>query len=419
MLTGRRARLNCVRRSPLSPPRSGTRFAPRPAPDAKRRVKHPLSEANPARDAPVTVSDDRGTMRACVIRSTGGLERIEVTDVAAPGSPALLGARDVRVAIRAAALNHLDLFVVRGLPGEYRFPHILGSDGAGVVETAGTDVTTVKPGDAVMINPGIWDGTCDYCRAGEHSLCVNYQVLGEHLPGTLAESVLVPEDNLARVPALDPPLSWAEAAAFSLVSLTAWRMIVTRARVESGETVLVWGIGGGVSLAAMRIAKLRGARVIVTSSSDAKLAHARHLGADVTLNHRTQSVAQEVRALTARRGVDVVVDHVGEATWEDSLRCLAKGGRLVTCGATSGPLVLTDARRLFWNQYTILGSTLGNATEYAAVVRVLSSGALRPLVDRVYPLAEARTAFERLARGEQLGKVVVAVRGSAADTVVP
>jgi len=221
------------------------------------------------------------------------------------------------------------------------------------------------------------------------------------------------------VPALDPPLSWAEAAAFSLVSLTAWRMIVTRARVESGETVLVWGIGGGVSLAAMRIAKLRGARVIVTSSSDAKLAHARHLGADVTLNHRTQSVAQEVRALTARRGVDVVVDHVGEATWEDSLRCLAKGGRLVTCGATSGPLVLTDARRLFWNQYTILGSTLGNATEYAAVVRVLSSGALRPLVDRVYPLAEARTAFERLARGEQLGKVVVAVRGSAADTVVP
>jgi len=382
-------------------------------------VKHPLSEANPARDAPVTVSDDRGTMRACVIRATGGLERIEVADVAAPGSPALLGARDVRVAIRAAALNHLDLFVVRGLPGEYRFPHILGSDGAGVVETAGTDVTTVKPGDAVMINPGIWDGTCDFCRAGEHSLCVNYQVLGEHVPGTLAESVLVPEDNLARVPALDPPLSWAEAAAFSLVSLTAWRMIVTRARVESGETVLVWGIGGGVSLAAMRIAKLRGARVIVTSSSGAKLAHARHLGADVTLNHRTQSVAQEVRALTARRGVDVVVDHVGEATWEDSLRCLAKGGRLVTCGATSGPLVLTDARRLFWNQYTILGSTLGNATEYAAVVRVLSSGALRPLVDRVYPLAEARTAFERLARGEQLGKVVVAVRGSAADTVVP
>src|SRR5437762_2645742 len=365
------------------------------------------------------VSAERRTMRACVIRATGGLERIEVADVPSPGSPALLGTREVRVAIRAAALNHLDLFVVRGLPGEYQFPHVLGSDGAGVVETAGPDVTTVKPGDAVMINPGIWDGTCDFCRAGEHSLCVNYQVLGEHVPGTLAESVLVPEDNLARVPALDPPLSWAEAAAFSLVSLTAWRMIVTRARVESGETVLVWGVGGGVSLAAMRIAKLRGARVIVTSSSDAKLAQARQLGADVTLNHRTQSVAHEVRALTARRGVDVVVENVGEATWEDSLRCLAKGGRLVTCGATSGPRVVTDVRRLFWNQYTILGSTLGNATDYAAVVRVLSGRALRPLVDRVYPLAERRPAFERLARGEQLGKVLVAVRGSAADTVVP
>jgi len=382
-------------------------------------VKHPRSESDSLREAPVLVSDDRGSMRACVIRSTGGLDRIEVADVAAPGSPALLGGRDVRVAIRAAALNHLDLFVVRGLPGEYQFPHVLGSDGAGVVETAGPDVTSVKPGDAVMINPGIWDGTCDYCRAGEHSLCVNYQVLGEHVPGTLAESVLVPEDNLAKVPALDPPLSWAEAAAFSLVSLTAWRMLVTRARVEAGETVLVWGIGGGVSLAAMRIAKLRGARVIVTSSSDAKLAQARQLGADVTLNHRTQSVAREVRALTARRGVDVVVENVGEATWEDSLRCLAKGGRLVTCGATTGPRVVTDVRRLFWNQYTILGSTLGNATDYAAVVRVLSGGALRPLVDRVYPLAEVRTAFERLARGEQLGKVLVEVRGSAADPVGP
>ena len=378
-----------------------------------------MVEADSVRAAPVAVSDDRGTMRAAVIRATGGLDRIEVADVATPGSPALLGGRDVRVAIRAAALNHLDLFVVRGLPGEYQFPHILGSDGAGVVETAGPDVTTVKPGDAVMINPGIFDGACDFCRAGEHSLCVNYQVLGEHLPGTLAASVLVPEDNLAKVPALDPPLSWAEAAAFSLVSLTAWRMIVTRARVQAGETVLVWGIGGGVSLAAMRIAKLRGARVIVTSSSDAKLAQARRLGADVTLNHRTHSVAQEVRGLTERRGVDVVVENVGEATWEDSLRCLAKGGRLVTCGATTGPQVVTDVRRLFWNQYTILGSTLGNATEYAAVVRVLSSGALRPLVDRVFPLAEVRAAFERLARGEQLGKVVVEVRGSAADAVVP
>src|SRR6266487_6635403 len=345
------------------------------------------------------VSADRRTMRACVIRATGGLEQIEIADVPAPGSPALLGAREVRVAVRAAALNHLDLFVVRGLPGEQRFPHILGSDGAGIVDTVGAEVTTVKPGDAVMINPGLWDGTCEFCRAGEHSLCVNFQVLGEHVSGTLAEYVMVPEANVAKVPALDPPLTWAEAAAFSLVTLTAWRMVVTRAAVRAGETVLVWGVGGGVSLAALRIAKLLGARVIVTSSSDAKLAAARPLGADVTLNHTTQRVAQEVRALTAKRGADVVVDSVGEATWEESLRVLARGGRLVTCGATSGPKVVTDLRRVFWNHYTIMGSTMGSASEYREVVRQLGAGHLRPIVDRVYPLIEARAAFERLARG--------------------
>src|SRR5213076_3115333 len=232
-------------------------------------------------------------MRACVIRATGGLDRLQLADVPLPAEP--LGPRDVRVAIRAAALNHLDLHVVRGLPVEHRFPHILGADGAGVVDAVGADVSAVKPGDRVMINPGISDYTCEYCRAGEHSLCVNYRLLGEHLPGTLAGSVVVPDRNLAVLPTLAPPLTWAEAAAFSLVTLTAWRMVVTRAAVRAGETVLVWGVGGGVSLAALRVAKLLGARVIVTSSSDAKLAAARPLGADVTLNHRTQRVAQEVR----------------------------------------------------------------------------------------------------------------------------
>jgi NADPH:quinone reductase-like Zn-dependent oxidoreductase len=374
------------------------------------------ADARELRDAPPLASGDRATMRACVIRATGGLDRLEIADVPAPGSPALLGAREVRVGVRAAALNRLDLFVVRGLPGEYHFPHILGSDGAGVVDTVGPDVTTVQPGDAVMINPAIWDGTCEFCRAGEHSLCVNYQVLGEHLPGTLAESVMVPEDNVVRIPASDPPLTWAEAAAFPLVSLTAWRMVVTRARVRPDETVLVWGIGGGVALTALRIAKLQGARVIATSSSDMKLGQAKQLGADVTINHRTQSVPHEVRELTGRRGVDVVIETVGEATWEDSLRCLAKGGRLVTCGATTGPRVVTDVRRLFWNQYSILGSTLGNAAEFADVVRALGSGALRPLVDRVYPMREVRAAFERLANGEQLGKLVVEMWDGVGET---
>ena len=346
-------------------------------------------------------------MLACVIRATGGLDQVEIADVPELGAAPAPG--EVRVALRAAALNHLDLFVVRGLPGDYRFPHVLGADGAGVVAAVGPGVTAVKPGDGVMINPGISDYTCEYCQAGEHSLCVKYRMLGEHLPGTLTGAIVVPERNLAVVPTPDPPLTWAEAAAFSLVTLTAWRMLVTRAAVRAGETVLVWGIGGGVSLAALRVAALRGARVIATSSSDAKLAQARRLGADVTLNHRTQRVAQEVRALTGRRGADVVVDTVGEATWGESLRALSKGGRLVTCGATTGPNVVTDARRLFWNQYTILGSTMGNAAEYQEVVRQSGAGHLRPIVDRVYPLAEARAAFERLDRGEQLGKIVVEI----------
>ena len=193
------------------------------------------------------------------------------------------------------------------------------------------------------------------------------------------------------------------------MTLTAWRMLVTRAQLKPGETALIWGIGGGVSLTAMRIAKLLGAHVIVTSSDDAKLAAAKQLGADETLNHRTQQVAAEVRALTNKRGVDVVVENVGAATWDDSLRCLRRGGRLVTCGATSGPHASLDLRRLFWHHWTIMGSTMGNAAEYAEVVRRLGMGELRPVVDRVFPLERVRDAYERLAKGQQLGKVVVEV----------
>lgn len=348
-------------------------------------------------------------MKAFVLRATGGagLEHTAVQDVPPPPAP---GPGAVRVAIKAAALNHLDLFVIRGLPGlPASLPHILGADGAGVVESVGPEVTAVRAGDRVLINPGISDYACEFCLAGEHSLCLNYGILGEHHPGTLAELITIPEHNVLPVPAVTPPISWPEAAAFSLVSLTAWRMVVTRARVKQGEWVLVWGIGGGVSLTALRIAHLCGARVIATSSSDAKLERARQLGAAVTVNHRTQQVTQVVREVTGKRGVDVVVENVGESTWGDSLRCLAKGGRIVTCGGTSGPKLVTDVRPLFWHQYTIMGSTMGNAQEYREVVRRLGQGELRPIIDTTYPLDRAREAFARLERGEQVGKVAVEI----------
>ena len=346
-------------------------------------------------------------MRACVLTATGGLDKLHITDVPDAPKP---GPGEVRVAVRAAALTHLELVVAEGLPGTAdRFPWIVGADGAGSVESVGPGVTSLYPGDRVMLNSGVSDYSCEFCRAGEHSLCVNYKILGEHLPGTLAELVTVPVHNVARAPNLSPPLTWGEAAAFSLVTLTAWRMVVTRARVSAGDTVLIWGIGGGVSLTALRIAKLFGARVIVTSSNDAKLAAAKQLGADIALNHKTQKVAQEVRALTNKRGVDVVIENVGAATWDDSLRCLRRGGRLVTCGATSGPIVNLDIRRVFWHHWSILGSTMGNAAEYAEIVRRLGLGELRPVVDRVFPLVEARSAYERLERAEQLGKIVVEI----------
>ena len=345
-------------------------------------------------------------MRALTISSHGGLDRVEFRDDLPV--PELGGPLDVRVRVGAAALNHLDLFVVGGLPGvTIRPPWVLGADAAGVVDAVGAEVSAVRPGDTVVVNPGTSCGSCDYCRRGEEPLCLRYAILGEHLPGTFAEYVVVPARSVHAIP---PGTDIAAAAAFPLATLTAWRMVVTRAQLRAGEDVLIWGIGGGVALAALQIARARGARVWVTSGSDEKLARARALGADETINHRTAAdVGREVRARTGKRGVDVVIDNVGEASWTQSLGALGKMGRLVTCGATSGPLVETDLRRMFWNQWTLMGSTMGSDAEFAAIVGELREGRLLPTVDSVHPLEEGRAALARLQSGEQFGKVVLRV----------
>jgi len=344
-------------------------------------------------------------VKALTISAHGGLERVEFRDdlplpeIRKPGA--------VRIKVTAGALNHLDLFVVKGLPGvTITPPWILGCDATGVVESVGSNVKNVQPGDRVVINGGLSCHECEYCLAGEHSLCIKFSMMGEHRPGMFAEYAVLPARNVARIPA---EISDAAAAAFTLATLTAWRMLVSRARVQAGEQVLIQGIGGGVALAALQIAKLKGARVWVTSGSDEKLAKAKALGADETLNYRNVDVAREIRGRTGKRGMDVVVDSVGVATWEASLGALGKRGRLVSCGATSGPVVETDMRRMFWNQWSLMGSTMGNEAEFEAIVAEFSAGRLAPPVDSVFPIADGRKAFERLKEGAQFGKIVLSI----------
>lgn len=346
-------------------------------------------------------------MRGLTLAAHGGVEQVLYrTDLP---DPELAAPTDVRVRVQAAALNRLDLFVLEGIPGVRLAPNwVPGGDAAGVIDQVGSAVDGVAVGDRVIINPGLSDRTCEFCQKGEQSECVRYRLLGEHAPGTFADYVVVPAANVRRIP---PTIPIETAAAFTLATLTAWRMLVTKARVAAGETVLIWGIGGGVAVAALQIALARGARVWVTSGRDDKLAWAAAMGAEVGFNHRTTDVAESVRARTGKRGVDVVVDSVGSATWGQSLRSLARGGRVVTCGGTSGPMLEIDVRRLFWNQWTIMGSTMGNDREFDAVADEFRHGRLVPPVDSVHPLGESggRAAYERLASGDQRGKVVLRV----------
>jgi NADPH2:quinone reductase len=341
-------------------------------------------------------------VKAVRFHQHGGPEVLRYEDAPTPEP----GPGEVLVALRAAALNHLDVFTRSGGVPKVPLPHIGGADGAGVVAANGPGATRYPAGARVFFDPGLSDGTCDYCARGEQSLCDRWEILGEHRDGTLAQAVVVPEQNLRPIP---DGLSFEEAAAFPLVFLTAWRMVVTKARVVPGETVLILGIGGGVALAALQIAKHAGARVFVTSGSQEKLERAKAMGADVLINHKTTDFSKEAWGITQKRGVDVVIESVGAATWAGSIRALAKGGRLVTCGATSGPKPDEDIRRIFVKQITIYGSTMGTPHDWEQLNGLLAAKALRPVVDRTLPLEEAARAQELLEHGDHFGKIVLTI----------
>ncbi len=342
-------------------------------------------------------------MKALAIFEHGGIDKLQIADLPKP----TIGADDVLVNVKAVALNHLDLFVRNGMPTlKLPLPHIPGSDVAGVIAEMGANVAGLTVGQRVTINPGLSCGRCEFCIAGEESLCSEFKILGEHTTGGAAEFVRVPAVNVLPIP---DTLSFEQAAAAPLVFLTAWRALISRARLRAGEDALILGAGAGVSTAAIQIAKKAGARVFVTSSSDEKLRKAKELGADVLLNYATQEWDREVFKATDRRGVDVVFESVGAATWAKSIRSLKRGGRMVVIGATSGPNPQEEIRQVFWKQIDILGSTMSNQREFREVMRLVFRGELKPEIDVVLPLERAREAHARLEKGEQFGKIVLTV----------
>lgn len=344
-------------------------------------------------------------MRAAYIEEHGEPDDvIQFGDVETP-EPA---AGQVRVRVDATALNHLDLWLLRGLPGlPPSFPHVSGCDVAGVIDTLGPDVPGEwQEGERVLVNPSISCGTCEWCLRGQDNFCENFGIMGEHLWGGMAEYVVVPARNLYRIP---DALSFEEAAALPLVFATAWRMLITQAEIKPGELVLVMGAGGGVNSAAIQVAKAAGCTVWATTSTPDKMEKARELGADWIINYNEDGWSKRIWTETDKRGVDVVVDNVGEATWTNSLRLLGRGGRLVTVGATTGPHAETDIRYIFWRQLKIIGSTMSTTGEFMDMMRLVRNGLLKPVVDRVLPLEKIVEALKILERGDQFGKIVIRV----------
>lgn len=342
-----------------------------------------------------------GTMQATFITGHGGNEVVEI----GPRPRPQRRPGEVLVRLRAGSVNRVDLYMRDSGAGiTHRLPQIMGVDGAGIVEEADADEPLLKTGQSVVLYPGITCGRCEFCRRGDAALCTRMQLLGEHRDGTWAEFVCVPAANALPKPA---HLDFAEAAALGVNHLTAWRMLFTQARLKPWETVLIFGIGGGVSLAALQLAKMAGARAIVTSRDTGKLQRAQVLGADHGVHDNGQDVAKAVLELTGGRGVDVVIENVGAAVWPAALKSLVRGGRIVSCGATSGDQPGADLRRVFIRQLQIFGSTLGNPGEFQDLLKAVVAHGLKPVIDERFALTDAHAALSRLDSGRQFGKLAI------------
>lgn len=345
-------------------------------------------------------------MRALALSEHGGLEKVELMNLPTPN----IGPEEVLLSVKAAALNRLDLWVLEGWPGlQLKFPHILGSDGSGVIVAAGDRVTSYQLGDRVAVNPSICNDPNDYqVRRGFDNRCEDFALFGEHIDGFFADFAVVPERNLLRLP---DHVSYETAAAASLVFVTAWHSLITRGGLRPGESVLILGAGGGVNTASIAIARFAGASpIFVVGSDDLKLSKARECGAEITINRHQTDWSREIYRLTSRQGVDVVVDNVGAATFPQSLRSLRRGGRLLTVGNSSGPRFEIDNRYLFGKHLTIIGSTMGTSADYETVMGLIFAGKLNPIVDTILPLEECPRALARLRDGDVFGKLVLQIQ---------